>query len=186
MILWMLLACGQRFAGDRSLERSLALVDGDHDGKVEVGEVPEAGAGADTNGDGVVSASELRARLDADPFSFHAEDLQAQIGTPLPPMRPDRALERDREHAPQVMVRDVLRFIRRALAGAGRALPDDDLVARAATTGRLDSVPSKAAMALLRDAAVANGTPLPAAAPDPEPPCCTDDAPARTTSIPGL
>jgi hypothetical protein len=60
-----------------------------------------------------------------------------------------------------VIARDALRFLRRELAGPGRTIPGEELILRASGTGRLDSVPAKEAMAMLRNAATANGTPLP-------------------------
>ncbi len=164
MTLVLLLACGagssgDRFAGDRALERSLAAIDRDRDGTVEARELPDPRP--DDDGDGTLSVDELRGSLDVDPWSVHAAELESDDFRG-PRVRPNRALARDHHHAPQVLVRDVLRFLRRELTGDGRVVPSEELILRAAATGRLDSVPAKEAMAILRDAAVSNGTPLPA------------------------
>jgi hypothetical protein len=181
MILLLLLACGDRFGadrfdGDRALRRTLAAIDRDRDGTVRTDELPDSTP--DLDGDGVLSTAELRQALDVDPWTVHAEELDAPV-LPGPMARPRRALTRDLDHAPQTVVRDVLRFLRRELEGDGRTVPDNALILQAASTGRLDSVPAKEAMVILRDAAVANGTPLPAPK-EPPAPCCATKPGATT------
>jgi hypothetical protein len=160
VIVFLLLACGERdrFAGDLALERSLAAIDRDRGGTVEVGELSDPLP--DRDGNGRLSIRELRESLDVDPWSVHARELESELLTG-PRVRPNKKLARDVDHASQVVVRDVLRFLRRELRGTGGALPSEELILRAAETGRLDSVPAKEAMAMFRDAAIANGTPLP-------------------------
>ena len=160
MILLLVIACGDRssrFTDDHALQRSLAAIDRDRNGSVEVGELPDPSP--DRDGDGTLSVAELREALDVDPWSVHADEIEGAF--PGPSVRPDKTLARDVDHASRVVVRDTLRFLRRELSGAGQPLPNEELVLRAAGTGRLDSVPSKDAMAMFREAAIANGTPLP-------------------------
>ena len=160
MILLLALAChsSDRFADGAALQRSMAVVDRDHDGIVSVGELPDPRP--DRDHDGTLSIDELRESLDVDPWSVHADELEGMEG---PAVRPNRALARDVDHARQILVRDVLRFLRRELKGPDRTTPSEELILRASGTGQLDSVPAKEAMAMLHEAAVANGTPLPAA-----------------------
>ena len=159
MIGLLLLACSgpHRFADEVALRRTLASIDRNRDGIVEVGELPDRDP--DRDGDGTLSVGELRESLDVDPWSVHAAELEGRIVGPK--IRPNKALARDIDHTQQVIARDVLRFLRRELDGSDRTIPSDDLILRAWSTGRLDSVPAKEAMAMFRDAALANGTPLP-------------------------
>ena len=160
MILLLVIACGDRssrFTDDHALRRGLGAIDRDRNGTVEVGELPDPLP--DRDGDKTLSVAELREALDIDPWGVHTDELEGAF--PGPEVRPDKALARDVDHASQVVVRDTLRFLRRELNGAGQPLPNEELVLRAAGTGRLDSVPSKEAMAMFREAAIANGTPLP-------------------------
>ena len=159
MIVLLLVACSDppRFADELALRRTLTAIDRDGDGIVEVGELPDRRP--DRDGDGALSVAELRESLDVDPWSAHADELEGGIDGPR--IRPNKALARDIDHAQQVLARDVLRFLRRELGGPGRAIPSEELILRASGTGRLDSIPAKEAMAMFRDAALANGTPLP-------------------------
>ena len=160
MIALLLLACSarpHRFSDEVALRRTLAAIDRDRDGVVQVAEIPDREP--DRDGDGTLSPAELRASLDIDPWSVHADELEGGIEGPR--IKPNRALARDIDHTQQVIARDVLRFLRRELAAPGRTLPSEDLIVRAWSTGRLDSVPAKEALAMFRDAAIANGTPLP-------------------------
>jgi len=160
VILLLALAChsSDRFADGAALQRSMAAVDRDHDGIVSVGEIPDPLP--DRDGNGTLSIDELRESLDVDPWSVHADELEGIEG---PAVRPNRALARDVDHARQILVRDVLRFLRRELKGPDRTIPSEELILRASGTGQLDSVPAKEAMSMFHDAAAANGTPLPAA-----------------------
>ena len=159
MIVLLLLACSgpHRFADELALQRTLAAIDRNRDGIVEVGELPDRRP--DRDGDGALSVAELRESLDMDPWSARADELEGGIDGPR--IRPNKALARDIDHAQQVVARDVLRFLRRELRGAGRTIPSEELILRASATGRLDSVPAKEAMAMFREAAIANGSPLP-------------------------
>jgi hypothetical protein len=160
-----------RFAGDGALRRTLASIDRDGNGTVETTELPDPGP--DRDGNGALTPDELRAALDVDPWTVHEAELEPPFAGPK--ARPTRSLARDVDHAPQVVVRDVLRFLARELAGDGRTVPTEALVFDAAATGRLDSVPAKDALGILREAARANGTPLPD--PPTPPRCCEDRAP---------
>lgn len=159
MIVLLLLACSDppRFADDVALRRTLASIDRDHDGIVNVGELPDPEP--DRDGDGTLSVAELRASLAIDPWSKHVDEIDDGIEGPV--IRPNKALARDIDNAPHVLVRDVLRFLRRELSAPGRTIPSEELILRASGTGRLDSIPAKEAMAMFREAAIANGTPLP-------------------------
>lgn len=159
VIVLLLLACSEprRFVDDQALRRTLAAMDRNRDGIVEVVELPDPEP--DRDGDGTLSVAELRESLDVDPWSVHADELKGAFDRPR--IRPNKALARDIDHTQQVIARDVLRFFRRELNGPGRTIPSEELILRAAGTGRLDSVPAKEAMAMFRDAAIANGTPLP-------------------------
>ena len=158
MIVLLALAChsSDRFADGAALERSMAVADRDHDGIVSFGELPDPVP--DRDGNGTLSVDELRESLDVDPWSVHADELEGMQG---PAVRPNRSLARDVDHARQILVRDVLRFLRRELKGPDRTIPSEELILRASGTGQLDSVPAKEAMAMFREAAIANGTPLP-------------------------
>jgi hypothetical protein len=155
----LLFACSDhhRFADDVALRRTLVSIDRDGNGIVEVGELPDSRP--DRDGDGTLSIAELRNALDIDPWRVYADRLEGGIEGPR--IRPNKALARDIDHAQQVVARDVLRFLRRELNGQGRTVPSEELILRAAATGRLDSVPAKEAMAMFKDAAIAAGTPLP-------------------------
>jgi hypothetical protein len=159
MILVLALAChhsSERFADGAALQRTMAVADRNHDGTVAVGELPDPLP--DRDGNGTLSVDELRASLDVDPWAVHEDELEGMEG---PDVRPNKSLARDVGHARQILVRDVLRFLRRELNAPDRTIPSEELILRAWTTGQLDSVPSKEAMAMFRDAAIANGTPLP-------------------------
>jgi hypothetical protein len=159
VIVLLLFACSDppRFADEVALRRTLAAIDRDRDGIVEVGELPDRKP--DRDRDGTLSVAELRESLDIDPWSVRARDLEGGIEGPK--IRPNKALARDIDHAQQVVARDVLRFLRRELAAPGRTIPSEELILRASGTGRLDSVPAKEAMAMFKEAAIAAGTPLP-------------------------
>jgi hypothetical protein len=158
VIVLLTVACHSRgrFDDDAALLRTMSALDRNRDGIVAVGELPDPLP--DRDGNGRLSIDELRGSLDVDPWSVHANELEGMEG---PAIRPNKALARDVDHAHQIIVRDVLRFLRRELSGPGRTIPSDELILRAAATGQLDSVPAKEAMAMFRDAAMANGTPLP-------------------------
>jgi hypothetical protein len=161
VILLLALAChhsSDRFADGAALQRTLATVDRNHDGTVAVAELPDPSP--DRDGNGTLSIDELRESLDVDPWSVHDEELEGMEG---PAVKPNRALGRDVDHARQVLVRDVLTFLRRELNAPDRPIPSEELIFRAASTGQLDSVPAKEAMSMFRTAAAANGTPLPTA-----------------------
>jgi hypothetical protein len=151
-LLLVLVACRPaRFTPEGVAARSLRALDGDMDGRIEASEIPPNEPDADRDGNGEVTPAELLAVLEADPWSFHPLALEAPI-VPDPEVRPDRDLARDGDHRTQVAVRDLLRLLRREVKARAPTvpLPSDEAIRAAAGTGRLDSVPSREALALLR------------------------------------